>query len=1149
VLLGVGVGPLRTEDGRDLTRTIFDLADVAFVRDQGSLDLLEEIGASLEHIDVSGDLAFAAPRIPLPPSASSFLAGLPRPILGVALRHWTFGVDSESWESEVARAIHHWQETSGGTPLFISMQTGSSEIEDDVAVAHRMIGRLRNPESAALLPEGLSPLERFRAVGACDLVLGMRMHSIVAALRSGVRCVGLAYDPKVDALALAMETDEVKVERLVAGRDEIVSALGQGSERGSMTHDTARGLFGQVGEGIHSAVATILSCNERNGGLRDAGQGWLSELTLAHSRRLGHLETDLSLFNAELARLKAALANARAGQARDRDRLDQAETLASDLSLHLQSTSIRLAVANAERTALEGSRGWALLRLQWTIVWSLRELARRVGLIRVFDRIRGALSTTVSGVLVGGRRTFRTLLPFWLRRVAFVSGPGRYRGIDRSRVVLYTEREDVFPGYAPRVAVSGRPTFLLKTTLIATMKDEASSISRWFQSLERQTRLPDEVILVDGGSKDGTVAILSSLLDCSSLAVRVIQAPGSTIAQARNIAAKLASNPILVMTDLGCSLRSDWLARLCVPFEVDPATEVVAGWYEPLAHTMIGRSGAHLLVPRLSEIDPQTFLPSARSMAVRMVAWERVKGQPEWLSRTGEDTFCDLELKRLAQNWAFVPDAIVDWHAPETIGGIWRRLRGWSEGDGESGVRGDVYWRRAQVLAVISISMAMLAGAFVVLAAVGPLLYAFVIALPIAVALVLAFPLSWRRSMRPADVVWAMVGQYAEAIGYVRGALRRQQVRARRDTDTTGVSLVLSGVPMDDSGGGSRGAQFAQELLRRGQVVAFFYKFTKDEAVELGLPLDNPRLFHTAIDDLDWEAFRWEFGELLTNSMVLALVEFPLPDFVPMLKALREDGARIVFDVIDDWRTSLGGNWYSRETEGRVAGQADLLTATAVGLQTRLEAETGRPAVLVPNAVDAVAFDPSRAYERPVDLPDVEFTAIYVGALWGEWFDWDLLVKSASSNPEAAFVIIGDYRGQCPVRLPNLHFLGLRPQSSLPAYLANADVGIIPWKVGRITEMTSPLKAYEYLAMGLPVVAPDLPALPDHPLVVHATDPADFATKIHSARTLRGTPEVTGEFRRLNSWSARLEVLMKALDSAGKGGAPEIAIPRLAAGY
>ena len=224
-LLGVGVGPLRTDLGRDLTRAVFELADLAYVRDQGSLDLVRTIGVSVEHVKLGRDLAFAAPWLDLPPAVISLLSSLPRPILGVALRYWTFGAAGGSWEVEIAEAIDRWQETTGGTALFVPMQTGSSEIEDDVAVARRMIARLREPVSAVLLPDGLSPLERFSSFGACDLVLGMRMHSLVAALRADVRALGLAYDPKLIEVAAHSGQGRATAMDLGSGASDLAEAL------------------------------------------------------------------------------------------------------------------------------------------------------------------------------------------------------------------------------------------------------------------------------------------------------------------------------------------------------------------------------------------------------------------------------------------------------------------------------------------------------------------------------------------------------------------------------------------------------------------------------------------------------------------------------------------------------------------------------------------------------------------------------------------------------------------------------------------------------------------------------------------------------------------------------------------------------------
>jgi hypothetical protein len=74
-------------------------------------------------------------------------------------------------------------------------------------------------------------------------------------------------------------------------------------------------------------------------------------------------------------------------------------------------------------------------------------------------------------------------------------------------------------------------------------------------------------------------------------------------------------------------------------------------------------------------------------------------------------------------------------------------------------------------------------------------------------------------------------------------------------------------------------------------------------------------------------------------------------------------------------------------------------------------------------------------------------------------------------------VLIGDNKAAHPVMPPNVHFLGLKPQSHLPAYVQRFDVGLIPFKVNETTHAVSPLKAYEYLASGVPIAAPPLRAL------------------------------------------------------------------------
>ena len=156
---------------------------------------------------------------------------------------------------------------------------------------------------------------------------------------------------------------------------------------------------------------------------------------------------------------------------------------------------------------------------------------------------------------------------------------------------------------------------------------------------------------------------------------------------------------------------------------------------------------------------------------------------------------------------------------------------------------------------------------------------------------------------------------------------------------------------------------------------------------------------------------------------------------------------------------------------------------------------------------------------------------IYIGALWGDWFDWGLLRRLAVAYAEAAVVVIGDYRQQMTSAPGNVHFLGLKAQAELPAYLAQAEVAIIPWKANAVTHATSPLKVYEYLAMRRPVVAPRLDALAGIPGVLLSSDTDAFIRNVGRAR---GVPldQAIDAFVRENSWAARVGTLMQQVAQA-----------------
>jgi glycosyltransferase involved in cell wall biosynthesis len=717
-----------------------------------------------------------------------------------------------------------------------------------------------------------------------------------------------------------------------------------------------------------------------------------------------------------------------------------------------------------------------------------------------------------------------------LRRWVEPAGPfaGEPYIEDNSRVVLYCRDERLFPDYQPRRSLESPRNLQRPVSLITTLINEADTVVPWLESLAEQTRLPDEVVIVDGGSTDGTLEIMQEYAQRSPIPLKLISEPGANIARGRNIAVAQASHSVIACTDLGCRLDPAWLERMTAPFEDDARMQVAAGWFEtvkPAENRML------LLGTSLSDVNPQTFMPSSRSIAFSKDSWETVKGYPEWMTLTGEDTFFDLELKRACRYWAFVPEAIVRWNAPQSASEYWRKLRHWSVGDGESLFNASLYWHSLLRLVLLGSVLLLFAAGMVWASAAGRITpwSAAVVFIPGAYLLaVLSFSAN---VYTPRDLVSELGAELARVQGFLSGARLRPAALRRRYQGVRGFFIVLAGVPIDDTGGGARCTQITLELLRQGYAVYYLNRFPKYESVELDLVIYHPNLSVAPLSYFRWKAFELNLGSLLREKPSAALVEFPLRDFLPIIQGLRRSGGVAVYDLLDDWDTALGAGWYTTATEKEVIKNSQVLVATEASLAERLKNLSQRPVALLPNAVNSLMFDPHKPYPCPPDFPAAEWSLIYIGALWGEWFDWALLTALARHYSRAAVVVVGDYRGQCPEPPPNLHFLGLKPQRSLPAYLSHASVAIIPWVVSPITQATSPLKVYEYLAMGKPVVAPDLRPLQNLPGVLLAENHADFIEKVDRARKMELPRQEMTAFTEQNNWHARVQTLLSLVEA------------------
>ncbi|MEX2526946.1 MAG: glycosyltransferase [Gemmatimonadota bacterium] len=349
-------------------------------------------------------------------------------------------------------------------------------------------------------------------------------------------------------------------------------------------------------------------------------------------------------------------------------------------------------------------------------------------------------------------------------------------------------------------------------------------------------------------------------------------------------------------------------------------------------------------------------------------------------------------------------------------------------------------------------------------------------------------------------------------------------------------AVILSANPIHDTGGGQRSAQIALELLERDHAVLFVSHGKVTETVDLGLSFSHPRLVETRIEEVAGRKGWAVLHPFLSHPRALVLTQIAVSSWLPVLRQARYLGAVCVYDLIDEWESELGYGWYRRGIERRVAELAHALVATAPALQQRLQERTRRPVTLLPNAFNGRLFSGASTHLRPHDLP-LGPVALYVGALWGGWMDWGLVYQVARAFPHISFVFIGDHRNEGEGLPENCTFLGLKAQYELPAYLAHAQVGILPWKDDAVTQATSPLKVYEYLAMGLPVVAPALEPLRDVPGVTGCSDPSGFIAAVAKAvdtGPAAATPGEMASFAEEQSWTRRVDTLLELAHRARK---------------
>jgi polysaccharide pyruvyl transferase CsaB len=226
-IYGVGVGPLTTDDGRRLTTVSFQAASAAAVRDSESAQLLGELGIHGVRITADPVFMMTADRgIGLEILAQEQIA-VEAPRIAVAIRSWS----DDGFVTQLAAQLDRLVTAHDAQILFIPLQNSPHRSENDPAIALKVLGQMKHPSRAVIVRGTYTPGDKMSMLATADVVIGMRLHSVVMAAAAGVPVVAMVYDPKVDNTMKALGASDLAlgVEDLSSLADKVEWAMSEPS--------------------------------------------------------------------------------------------------------------------------------------------------------------------------------------------------------------------------------------------------------------------------------------------------------------------------------------------------------------------------------------------------------------------------------------------------------------------------------------------------------------------------------------------------------------------------------------------------------------------------------------------------------------------------------------------------------------------------------------------------------------------------------------------------------------------------------------------------------------------------------------------------------------------------------------------------------
>lgn len=277
------------------------------------------------------------------------------------------------------------------------------------------------------------------------------------------------------------------------------------------------------------------------------------------------------------------------------------------------------------------------------------------------------------------------------------------------------------------------------------------------------------------------------------------------------------------------------------------------------------------------------------------------------------------------------------------------------------------------------------------------------------------------------------------------------------------------------------------------------------------------------------------------NIEKIFYINFPHDIFEELIFDLRYQGFKIHYDIMDEWEEfqKVGqASWYNKEIEKKIIMEADYVSAVSVALIekfTNLRSDIQ----LSPNGY----YKQVTGYEnKNIALKRIKEDKInigYFGHLTSSWFDWEMLFEVARNNSNFHFHIIGydlsDYNQKKIENSSNITYYGKISTKELANYVKDWNIGIIPFKQSSLAKAVDPIKIYEYLYMGLPVIVSGIEHLSSYPKTIVVHDVKEFVSAVYKITESKAKNNID-KFLEEATWEKRFSKFLEEYKKEGING-------------